>query len=589
MFFKRVNGKCQIRVFCQRIYFYKTLLKTFIAITLLTAAAPAAVTMQVDTLTFTSSTAVHKNLDDFIYGAHLHTGYGVVNACIMEGDPTRLYTRESLAEALADVGMDAIRTWVGYYWNPRCRLANGGWEHYYVLGKFENKWYNPVQHDQNTMNGVDLMDFCQEYDLPLSITADTWYYDPVTHQVYTTSDVIDDIDGVLDDAAFRNAGLLARWYRQGGYTFPFTIEIGNEGMTYGNAGGDPPNPTPQDYATLVAAFSDAIKAEDPNVLVAVIVQGNNADWIHTGSQWDSSFSEQMFDYLNTNFPDTEIDGSIVHFYYYSAPANNTIRTVETINYSLGRQQEDCNYGGYPDATSWITEYNYNTRQSHNYSTALHQTIREIAMIAHPFTQALHIHNIPNLVSTDLSMKTWDNPDVHYWSIWTPDGRPLDEHPEYGPRWRIHTDGLMHKMMSDATKGDCNVMDVYYDSVSGDTNLAAMVLKANDAIRLVIVNRLSSSVDIDISALGIMVSASQITCTGPDYLTSELQQSWSRQDIVPASQMTLPGESVTLIYLKEKLPADFNVDEIVNLEDLFFFIGFYMKCTNPNDLNCQEYP
>ena len=44
-----------------------------------------------------------------------------------------------------------------------------------------------------------------------------------------------------------------------------------------------------------------------------------------------------------------------------------------------------------------------------------------------------------------------------------------------------------------------------------------------------------------------------------------------------------------VYAFGGIPGDFSGDGKVDLEDFFFFIGAYLNCTNPTDLNCQESP
>ena len=44
-----------------------------------------------------------------------------------------------------------------------------------------------------------------------------------------------------------------------------------------------------------------------------------------------------------------------------------------------------------------------------------------------------------------------------------------------------------------------------------------------------------------------------------------------------------------IYAFGGIPGDFSGDGEMDIEDLFLFIGTYLKCTDPRDPNCQEYP
>ena len=44
-----------------------------------------------------------------------------------------------------------------------------------------------------------------------------------------------------------------------------------------------------------------------------------------------------------------------------------------------------------------------------------------------------------------------------------------------------------------------------------------------------------------------------------------------------------------VYAFGGIPGDLSGDGSVGVEDLFFFIGTYLNCTNPGDLNCQESP
>lgn len=363
------------------------------------------------------------DLSSFLWGVHANlsdapNGTRLVLADIIKDRPAGF--RAEGTRLLKSLGLRALRFYDAYWVNFRSSI-----EAYSVCDALMKRdWPVPATDEGYRYPYYpEIIDYCAQNDIACVMVLDTIYLDPATKKVYKTCDVVDDVDGVLQKAAERNAAPIARYYHQRGYKTRLILEIGNESIGYG---ADRPNPTAAQYTRLIEAFAGVIKREAPEAEVAIY------EWPDAGI------------YERVKHIGKLIDHTVIHPYgYWLAPAalhgcfvRNTVRELDK--------------AGLTHVKVLMTEYGgfLLSKEARTYSEGLRQAVSEMSMSLDPRVSGIFEHSL------FLTAKAVHS-DGKLWSMSPSYGekeRRPDINPELGPRFATLTGGLVSKLMSPALDG-----------------------------------------------------------------------------------------------------------------------------------------
>lgn len=447
-----------------------------------------------------------RNFSGFLNGAHATVIDPPTSQLPIMKDVFKNRSSELTVQFLrlfAQLGLNALRVYDAYWWNTRGGdVAYDVYRHFGLIKedrkKFVEKWDYPT--------AKEIIDFCGENNISLSIVAETIYDDLKRKKVYETRQVAENAEGILNTAAEINAGELARYYDEKGYKNQFIIEIGNE--TIGFKKDD--NPTDQEYARLAIAYCKAIKAICPRVQTAVVAR--ELDYGHEAKQgfvysYDHvrfrSFLSMLKRYYNL------IDFFVIHMYNWNGWKVG-LRTVRTAEDHLTNTVRDLNSCGFQNSDIIVTEYNESLWDSttRTYQAALIQTAKQIVMVSNPRVKGMFVHYIVGGAFLDYSNgKIWTSyPNGSQQSREKNVEHLPDLDPELGPRWRLLPDGFAVSMLSKIIHGN---LYSYYD-YGEQGQVVAVVTGTVMQPAIMILNNSSDSLQVKIKGMLDSLLVTQLT-------------------------------------------------------------------------------
>ncbi|MCK4323794.1 MAG: hypothetical protein KAW89_04640 [Armatimonadetes bacterium] len=408
-----------------------------------------------------------RKYDGFLVGPHFNIGDAplsqilVLNQAAKDPDGS---LAQDLVGYLRGSGSNALRLYDGYWWDPL-----GAATTIPILAHFGHIAASRVQQSIEDWPYVDaraMFDYLSGNGFDVAMVVSTIYYDPDTHQVYSTQQVADDVDGVLAKAAERNADTLAQWWKEHGHGRRLVLEIGNEGIGYSKDS----KPTVEQYSRLVVSFARAIKQANPDVEVAVVVTH--------GFRGVIELCQEVAPL---------IDHVITHLYDQHRRDWGLTYPRDVTDY-LGKLSAEIDTHGYEHAKILITEYNFDvwSRQRDTVGHAVANTARQIAIASHPRVSGMFIHNTPGTSLFSYS-------DGANWSLVAPglvtylgeyEGHlPDTRGKELGPRFRMLPTGYCQALLSDACRGE--LVDAYAMGDFGQ--IAFLMTREGDYVRILLSN------------------------------------------------------------------------------------------------------
>lgn len=398
------------------------------------------------------ATGARRSFDGLLFGPHLSLTdlpfgrIGVLRDAIRQPDSD--ISRGLLAQLHA-TGCNAVRIYDAYWWDPLGAEASVR-----VQAHFGHVAANQIDQRIESWSYPDagqVFSYLSGQGFDVAMVVSTIYLDPDSKKVYTTKQVCDDVDGVLDKAAQRNAAALAHWWKQHGHGRRLILEIGNEGIGYSN---DKCPSIPQ-YAKLIAAFVPAIHRANPDVEIAIVIEPLESKNDNPGYQ----YGPEMRELLRLCQPvANHIDHVIVHFYdrhsrdYSLTYPNDAVRMLDLLS-------ADMDANGMKLAKVCITEYTFDlwSRHRDTVGIAVANASRQIAIAGHPRVSGMFLHNAPGCQLFHYS-------DGQHWTS-APPGSMLhrkqapNEHPadtfgeKLGPRFRMLPTGDCHALLARACGGE----------------------------------------------------------------------------------------------------------------------------------------
>ena len=379
---------------------------------------------------------------------------------------------------LRGTGSNAVRIYSAYWWDPLGAEASVR-----ALTYFGHLPSGSIPEQIESWSYPDaraVFDYLSGNELDVAMVVTTIYCDPETKKVYPTGDVGDDVDGVLAKAAERNAGTLARWWSEHGHGRRLVLEIGNEGIGYQKDEA----PTEEQYARIVNAFTEAIKAANPDVESGMVTEPRFVKNANPGYEYDYRVRKMLTLCKDVS---TQIDHVIVHLYdRHSRDWSLTYPGDATRHLDLVSADLDAH--GYEKTRILITEYNFDL-WSTNRDTVGHAAAngsRQIAIAGHERVSGMFIHFAPGVSLFDYS-------DGKRWTSFPPGsvvhaggeaGHPVDTRGEaLGARFRMLPTGYGQALLSRACRG--RLLDAY--SMDNFGQLAYMITDEDDMVRILVTN------------------------------------------------------------------------------------------------------
>ena len=386
-------------------------------------------------------------------------------------DPDGSVSR-GLLDALRRTGSNAVRIYEGYWWDPLGAetsariLAHHGHVAAEKTERFAENWGYP--------DGREVMEYFARNGFDVVMVVSTIYLDQETKQVYTTRQVADNADGILDKAAERNGATLARWWTECGRDRRLILELGNEGIGYSRDS----SPTLEQYSRIVNAFEQAIRRAGPDVEIALVMEPLETVNENPGYQYGTGMRAFLARCADTA---PLIDHAVVHLYdrhsrdYSLTFPGDVSRLFELVTADL-----DAN--GFEHAKLLVTEYAFDlwsaNRDTVGHAVAL--ATRQISMAGHPRVSGLFVHNTPGTQLFSYSDgKAWTlSPPGSLLHRGTPSRHYRDSRgDELGPRFRMLPTGPIQALLATALRGQ--VVDAYAMDRFGQF---AILISRDDTIR-----------------------------------------------------------------------------------------------------------
>ncbi len=494
---------------------------------------------------------IKANFDGMLFGPHLNMVDPPFSSMLVLADAV-LHPESAMSKGFVDAlrksGCNAVRNYPdGFWWNPL-----GGEATLRILAAAGDK--NAAWDTENRIKtwgqtwptGFQVIDFFAQRGFDQCLVITPAYLDPVTKKVYTTVQVCNDVDGVLNKAAEANAGFFARYFGEKGYKTRLILELGNEAIGY-----DGKQPNDEEYAKLCRAFMTAVKKANPKVEVAVVGGRSYTKGI------DGIYSSASQGMGNRNFLKLlgkdmaeKLDHFILHIYDGEHWPEASNAKTSYIPRMIENWSDDLSATGFTKTKILVTEYRFNlwNRYWQTTGTALAEGVRMMLQVANPRVSGIFMHNAPGNAFFNYSNgSTWSltrPPGEGELPVQVKNGHIVDSHPELGPRYRMLPTGYVQDLLTRTCRG--NLVD---GVALGDYgNLTYLLTREGGTVRVLVANLQPVSVEVKIPGF---TSKSAQVFKGKS-LDAEpvdtLEQPYGVQTVPFAG--TVPSHSLTLIELAE---------------------------------------
>jgi len=371
---------------------------------------------------------------------------------------------QEVVHYLRESGSNAVRLYCGYWWDPL-----GASTTIPILAHFGHV---PADKQEEMIENWSYADARRFFDylagngFDVAMVVTTVYYDPDTKKVYPTREVADNVDGVLEKAAERNAGTLARWWQEYGHGRRLVLEIGNEGIGYMKDS----KPNLEQYSRIVATFAQAIKQANSQVDVGMVVTHG-----FRGVIGQCREVAPLIDHVITHLYDQHRrDWGLTY------PGDAT-RHLDELSAELDAS-------GYEHAQILITEYNFDlwSRNRDTVGHAVANTSRQIVIAAHPRVSGMFIHNTPGtslFCYSDGSKWTLCLPGVVSHQEKKNEHLPDTRGEQLGPRFRMLPTGYCQQLLEQACQGE--LLDTYAMADFGQ--IAYLITRQDEWVRILLSN------------------------------------------------------------------------------------------------------
>lgn len=502
--------------------------------------------------TFIRASSSTVNTDIPFIGAHFllvdgPTGY--FDTILNDIFSNKSSTQAQAVSAFQMGGINALRIYNAYHWSP-----HGGatlMHNLIRVGEIQN--LNPSElaskislYDQSHVNGFTLLDFASKQNISISLVADTMYYNPSEEKSYFTREVANN-QSLLTQAAQRNVGDFVDYYISHNYTFPFIIEIGNENIGYHND----QNPTPEEYAMIVIAYSKIITAHGQGKVKSAFVYekpapNRPAKDIIIQNEYNASLLKAL------NGQQIILDYAVMHPY-------RAMQNVSYIQPHISNTIADLISIGFTKTKVLITEYNLNLNRIERYSDHYLFSLAQASSILHflndPRVGGVFIHAVPFTDSLNLSDGV--NWSMNYPSQLNMTGHYPDEIGTLGYRWRVLPYGLFNQLLiKKILTGQIISTQIYtanqFDPTFHMPTQTLFIVDKQTSISYIFINLSDNPQSLTTNVLpvptGAFIDGEILTSTSDGPPVDDLNQPWKISSFLPSQQV--PPNSIIFVTVEK---------------------------------------